>query len=557
MMASTRLCSSLLSTPATIPSRVSASTLGALGPCALGLGALVLAPSSAFASSGIDVPDAGVLQLGRGSAWVARADDPLAAYMNPAAMSFQTNGIAIDVSLMVQDSCFARKGPGNVPVSPGSALPAPGAEKDGPPAAVCSHAVFPNPQLAAVFKPTDRFAIGLALLGPHTVGSNQWPESLDYEKGGQQRSEPAPNRYLVTSKSAVLLSPTISVSYAVTPWLSFGAGFIWGIGTADFTTYTEALSPTAQDDFFGHQDVKAHVTAKDLFIPGFVVGANWIVTDRFDMGAWYHFSDALRANANLDLTSENWLQSGLPNKNPCTGTDKECNITKAPDSGSIKFQIPMEAKLGVRYHQPLDDRARPPHPKWQGERRHIRDPLTQDRWDLGVDLTWANNSAVDAIEIRFGPEACRYDPTCTSSNIPVKGTPGSVPVNGDVPHHWKDVLGVRVGSDVTVLPGRLALRGGSFFESKGVDDKYLNIDFHLGWRLGFSGGGTVRVGPVDLSVAYQHVFYGTLDNKGDGALKALSGDGSPGLDYRSRQNVNGGSFGSSLNELALGGTLRF
>ena len=49
--------------------------------------------SEAQASSGLDSPDAGVVQVGRGGAWVARAEDPLAAYMNPAAMSFQASGI--------------------------------------------------------------------------------------------------------------------------------------------------------------------------------------------------------------------------------------------------------------------------------------------------------------------------------------------------------------------------------------------------------------------------------------------------------------------------------
>jgi hypothetical protein len=137
----------------------------------------------------------------------------------------------------------------------------------------------------------------------------------------------------------------------------------------------------------------------------------------------------------------------------------------------------------------------------------------------------------------------------------VKGTPGEVPQNGDIPHAWRDVLGVRLGSDVTIVPNFVGARAGGFFESKGQDDAYLNVDFHMGWKAGLSAGGVVRLGPVDVDVAYAHVFYGTLDNGGKGAVKALSGDATTG--YRSQQAINGGRLTQSLDEVALGGTVRF
>jgi long-chain fatty acid transport protein len=166
-------------------------------------------------------------------------------------------------------------------------------------------------------------------------------------------------------------------------------------------------------------------------------------------------------------------------------------------------------------------------------------------------VTWAHNSVVDVLQIRF-----RGDPSLPGERIPVKGTPASVPPNADIPHHWKDVLGLRLGGDYVVLPARLALRAGVFFETKGQDDEWLNPDFHLGEKIGVSGGGTVRVGPVDISLAYQHTFFGALDNGGKGKVKALSGAANaPG--YRSYQSVNGGRLESSLNEIALGGTVRF
>ena len=131
----------------------------------------------------------------------------------------------------------------------------------------------PNPQIGAVFRPTDRLAIGIAVVTPHSAGQGDWPETVTYQRNGADRQEPAPSRYLqVDHGLAVVAYPTVSLSYAVTPSFSLGAGFVWGVATVDLSTYTEALSPSNADDFFGHQDVKAHFTAKDFFVPGFVAG---------------------------------------------------------------------------------------------------------------------------------------------------------------------------------------------------------------------------------------------------------------------------------------------
>jgi long-chain fatty acid transport protein len=156
------------------------------------------------------------------------------------------------------------------------------------------------------------------------------------------------------------------------------------------------------------------------------------------------------------------------------------------------------------------------------------------------------------------------------------GCIGGVPTNGGIPHHWKDVFGVRVGGDFVVLPNMLSLRAGGFYESKGVDDAYLNLDFDEAEKVGVSGGLTFRAGPVDISAGYAHTFYGTLNNNGNGQVYGLSGDGTgasmgacgtkpamnptptnvPGC-FRSYQNVNGGILTSQINEFGLAGTVHF
>jgi hypothetical protein len=511
-----------------------------------GLALAIAAPAGAArGSSGIESPEIGVLQAGRGGAWVARADDPLAAYFNPAGLATQSSGAHAGVHLMLLDQCFTRRGPDGKPVPPSttSPIPAPGAE-GGPDPKVCAErGVFPNPQVAAALRLRDDLAIGLAVLGPHGVGSRQWPESIPYTHPTfGDTTQPSPQRYLVTSNEAAIVMPTLSAGFTPTPGLSIGAGFVWGIATLEVVNFNESTSAEGGDDFNTHNDLRSRVEAVDLFIPGFVLGARWSASDRLDLGAWFKWQDALRSKVDLTVESRYWTAAGRKNENPCPGEEPGCNVTEVEGAGDLKLQIPMEAKLGIRYHHPRRGAGRLAQARSTSQQ--VRDPMGDDLFDLELDLTWSNNSALEAIEVRF------------REGIAVRGTAvGFVPLNADVPHTWRDVVGARLGGDFVALPGLLAVRAGGFFESKGQDDADLNLDFDLGWRVGGGGGATVRVGPVDLSAAFQHTFFGALDNGGKGRIKAVSGYAPNG--FRSIQSVNGGRLESSLNEFGVSGTVRF
>ncbi len=535
-------------------------TLGPFSQRVSGIGAalsLLLASGVASASSGLDSPGEGIEMMGRGNAWIARANDPLAVYANPAALAFQPNGVYVGASLMFMNRCFTRQGVDAtgavVPVSPGQGIPGPGAP-GGPAGELCSEGgAFPSPQLAASFRLGDRFAMGVALVVPHAAGNNNWPESIPYQSPFDPSltvMQPAPTRYMLVESDAKIINPTISVSYAATDTLSFGLGFIWGVALVDFVNFTEGVSPpgaatSSSDQFFTNSDVRAHLTAKDLFVPGLVLGGLWSATPNLDVAGWFKWQDAIRTTSgDLRLESLYWKSGGAKDDDPCANNPDgpDCNITEAPGVASLNFRIPMEAKLGLRYHMPRLGAVRP---SWMQKRpnQRVRDPLSNDVFDLELNFTWANNSTLDNLELRF------------QEGIGVRGTPGFVPTNGDVPHNWRDVFGVRLGGDFVVIPNVLSLRAGGFFETKGQSDEYLNIDFVMSQRIGVGGGATLRLGPVDVSAAFQHTSFGTLDNQGKGAVKALSGDAASG--FRSQQAINGGVLTASLNEVALAGTFRF
>lgn len=504
---------------------------------------LLCSAASALASSGIDSPENGVVQIGRGSTILARPDDPLAAYFNPAALVRQKSSVHVGAHLMFLDRCMTRRDAAGAPVSPGAGIPGPGMT-GGPSEPSCMDLTpFPNPQIAANFRITRNLAIGLAIMGPHGVGKQTWPESIPYTNSfGAQLTQPSPQRLLLVESDSLIVNPTLSVSYALNDWLSVGAGFIWGIANIKFVNFTEATSTAAvpRDDFLQNSEIRSTLSAFDGFVPGFVVSVFASPHKTLDVAGWVKWQDGIDTTTDLKLEALYWKNGGTPVDQVAPG-----NITDQKGAGTLKFRVPLESRLGFRYHHPqkmgslvMDTRS-----------KKSRDPLSQDQFDIEMNFTYAQNSVVQNLEVRF------------NANIPVNGVPGAtVPQNADIPHQWKDVFGVRLGGDYVVIPGFLAIRAGGFFETNGQDPAYLNPDFHLGQRIGVGGGGTVRLGPVDVSLGYQHTFFETLDNGGNGLVPALSGSENPGFNgvkYRSVHAANGGSLSSSLDEVAIGGTYRF
>ena len=503
------------------------ATHGVAAACAIG--ACLGWGSAARASSGIESPEAGATQVGRGGAWLVRADDPLAAYLNPAALVTQGHGVSGGLQLLFLKHCFDRRLPNGERPSPGQSLAAPSDE-------VCAdNTPYPSPQLAGSVRLHQRFALGLALLGPHAKGSETWPDTIVYADRAGDTDHPSPQRYLLLESHNIVLFPTLAASVAATRELSFGVGFVWGVASIDFANMTESVSPLRDpsnpDDFTA--DIRSRIRGVDGFVPGVVASVLWSPSERLGLSGWFRWSDAIRTAVDLTTQASYYTVGGRVND---AALANPANVTDVAGAGRLTIPIPMEAKLGLRYRHPRASAARAAaSDDWGG---WVRDPLASELFDLELDLTWANDSAVDAIELRFEP------------GIRIQPTTGFVPENADMPHRWRDALGVRFGGDVAVVPDLLALRAGGFFESSSADARYLTLDFHPSERIGLGGGGTLRLGPIDASLAYQHTFFGTIDNGGQGSVHAISGDATTG--QRSRQAVNGGSASASLNELSLG-----
>lgn len=499
--------------------------------------ALVFFGARAEASNALETPGGGVQQMSRGGAWLARADEPIAAFYNPAAMVRHASGAYLGTSLMFRSFCFDRRDANNQPVAPASGFaPAPDPTcSDNPP--------FPNPQVAVSWHFHKRWAVGLYVGGPHTNAGVEWPDVVQYDSQFVRNADhPAGSRYQLLENKPLAIFPTLSAAFAINKNLSIGAGFSWGIVSVEFAQMAEAVSPirTEPDDF--SNDIKTKLQGMDAFVPGLVASVLWSPTNRLDLSGWFRYSDDIKTSVDLRAQANYYTSAGQVNE---TAINSAANITEVANAGTFRLPNPMEARLGFRYHHPR--KGRNPQQRWVSKHAGwARDAMSQDLFDVEVDLTWAHNSQVDAVEVRLNP------------GIALNGTVAgaTIPTVADSPRNWRDVLGVRVGGEYVPIVDLLAVRAGGFFESKGVDDADLSLDFHQGFRAGVAAGAALRLGAFDLALGYQHTFFGTLDNKGKGTTKTTSGDATTG-DYRSRQSVNGGSATSSLNEVALSAVYHF
>jgi long-subunit fatty acid transport protein len=493
--------------------------------------ACVLAVAASAGATGVtEFPDNGSEQGGRGGAWIARASDPLAAFYNPAGLAGQPTRLILQSNVNFQKTCFTRliaaNDPTNQPYPPPS-----GAY----PQVCSSDGAGIDPQLAMTFHVTDRIGIGFAPLLAPSAGASKvsFPEFVKFNQRVPGATIPeyvlGPTDYMLTSANLLVLNPTLGIGWEVIDRLRVGASFQWGIASLNFTNAVAATANTVNQysnpSFDPTSDVKAQTSVSDYFIPGFTLGAIYSATDDWDLAGWYKWSDSIRASGDIQTTTNYYTAASA--KGSTSGQEvgntalANCGVTGGQnlcgsgDNVHITVAIPMEAKVGVRYHKRRSDL---PYDE------HVRDPMAQDVFDVELDLTWANDSAFDAIQVRLpgNPNG--------SGVIPINGIPAFAPPNADIPHQYTDVYGARLGGDVNVIPDQLALRAGGFIQSSAANPEYQNVDFPATLNGGFAFGTTYRIHlskeksrALEVSLGYEHVFYANERNDGPNGLSALAG----------------------------------
>jgi long-subunit fatty acid transport protein len=508
-------------------------------------------------ANGFEIPENGTEVMGRGGAWVARADNPLAAALNPAGLAGLKSGIILNANLTWQAQCFQKAG--NYPTGADNQFTAwqSNFTYEGQPyPEVCKSNGLKDvnvvPQLGFNYKINDKLGVAfLPVWSPSGTGKAKWPTEVDLANGS---SAPSPTRFLLVEKNARIIMPTFAAGYEVTKGVRLGLAFQWVITMFKSSLMSQGSQTTDQSVKQGPGiNTMSEVSWNQWFTPAAVAGVMISPTDDIDIGGMFRYSaDIVKKGGDVTITA------------PFYGNGKGGSVPTETDVKVKEMRLvqPMDIRIGVRFHPARKGVTLPTSGR--------RDFLTHDSFDIELDLTYSRNSSFDQLTVLFDPGQRVNFGTTVGASI--------IPENASIQKNWKDTYGARLGGEYNAIPEKLGIRAGAFFQTKGQDEQYLNLDFHPGQMFGFYVGATARVTKsLDLSVGYGHIFVKAFDNTKEGgklrALIASEPDNANGPDYYTECNqpgvtqpsqpfrscaiVNTGRMTSSYNIFSLGGTYHF
>ncbi|RLB56167.1 MAG: hypothetical protein DRJ42_04050 [Deltaproteobacteria bacterium] len=545
----------------------------ALAALTIGAALLVTLISPTVASAGgFELPgEGGARGLGRGGAFYARADDPMALTMNPANLA-DLSGFQIYLTggINAFNGCFQRTSsptntyadtdnplgfsPSIFDSDPSTPPFAQGFIGEGYPAACNESPVGPALGLVASYRIMPELGIGFGIVAPNGVGSSSWvPDSERYTTpGGSEGILPPPSRYTLLDQDQLFLLPSVGVAYRPTPWFRFGATFQWGIGVFDFTSMT--VANPSQDPA---TDILTKLNATDAFIPALIVSAHFVPMDNLDVMAGFRWSDNVNASGTTDLTT-GWYGVGDADAG-IAGTTPFVNPTI--DDVQVTAGQPWEVRLGLRYAQRITPRPQDPEAIERLSGR-TEDAMANEWFDIEFDAIYLINKEVTDLSIRLPAGS-----TTEFHEVGVGGTmppPSTLPIpeNIDLPHQWNDQWLLRLGGDFNAIPGLATLRLGFSFETSAYESggvfsnrdprQYTGLDFLPGARFGVHGGLTVRMGKFDISLAYAHIFQSTITvSNEEAALRQVSA-----VTPDMAEITNAGSYSADYNLFHAGVNLR-
>jgi len=423
---------------------------------ALAAATTVAAP--AFADGGYYSGALGARAAGRSGAFVARADDPTAVAYNPAGLA-QITGTVIMVGNRFSHNAYEY-------------TRAPTEDWGHPVNGVAPVVTFDK---VSNSKPWQSLEPLLAVAS--NLGMRDWGFALAAfaSPGASNFSFPEPTvdsapgaagqRYMMLSREAIILNYTASAAWKYHDVFGVGATAEWIAVPRlnyslmiDSTPFTMSANPV-----YSNLDMVASTTGSDPFTFNAIVGG-WFRP----VPSWQFGLAGQVIPANIETHS----------KLSVTPVDKslgDVSITRK-DNGrpandvNVILPLPLSVRAGARYRGLAG---------------------TREIFDIELDAEYETWSRVNDFTLR-------------TPGLIADFQGGSADLDEiRIAKHWRNTLAVKLGGDVNVIPDRLAVRGGAFYETAVADSAYANVDFPGGPMMGGSLGGSVLFGRWEVAVAYQ------------------------------------------------------
>lgn len=494
----------------------------------MGLGWL-LVPGAAR-GGGFELPDNGTEALGRGGAFVAKADDGTALQYNIAGLARQRGTrVTLNSNFILHDVAFTRAG-----VYPGDPADTRTPYAGQPyPTIRDRENLFIAPMVAVSsdFGYFERWTFALGVYGPPSIGRHNYGVA---ERAAGAKDDPsaevtlpngmkapAPSRYDITKTDLLIVYPTLAAAARVHRVLDVGLAVqmvyaTFALANANLTPLGPSNCPVP--DYAGC-DSYANINVSGTTFTGL---------------------------ASVMLHPKPWLDLGATLRPPI---DIKATGTLHPVTAPVATAKLQDSPVHFRSNLPLWLRL--------GGRLVSRYPDGTERADVEVNLVWERWSAAE------GPKPATKEvvdaTTCSIySDEFLLGKGGEL--CADIVHNYRDTFGVRVGgaynhrlSDTARLTGRV----GFYFDSAATSNAATRLDFNTAEKFGFTVGAGLKWRGLGLNLAYAYV-YSPVRQVSDSEITALSGlNGNPVPGTDAVIAVGNGRYEPMTQILSVGLTVNF
>lgn len=406
--------------------------------------ALVPGPATA---GGFEYGPQGLHAVGRGGAFVVKADDPSAIYWNPGKLALlRGTRLIYNHNFTDGSTSFDRDGSGGIAFQSVS-------EQSG---------FFPLGASLVVTSDfgLDDWAFGFGMQGPPALGEARFP-SMGVDAQGDPRPETGASRYGFLKQEVALVHFHLaaawkyeelfgigaSLQYVLMPWLRYSLVMVGPVG----------VPPTGA---FSQNDLRADLDMMDTF--------NMTAT----IGAWARPLPFLELAVSARVVPVDIEADGDVTMK---GTPGSVYVNAAPVvvPATLSFTYPVTVMAGVRYFYEADGR---------------------ELFDVEVDFVWEQWSALDAFRVNFQQD-----------ELDVFGT--IVPLEKiTLQRDYQDTYSVRLGGEWNPIQDTLWVRLGGWWESGAQKSAYTLVDFPSFHRFGIGVGISAQWHGVELGISYAHVF---------------------------------------------------
>lgn len=322
-----------------------------------------------------------------------------------------------------------------------------------------SNGPFPNTLDGVSVALRPGLVVAASVYGPPSVGRENFP---DPRTAPGSPLSGAPQRYSLISENNVVVYPGLGVGFRALPWLSLGA-----VAQLRYFRARQTQSIYALGGVGGEYSELDAISAADARDPMRLVFGFGIIARPLP-----GLSIGLSARPAEPVHATGTLQVALPPFARAAGA------SVSGDAARLDFELPPEARLGVRYGA--------------GAAAVL------------ADLVWQNWGVLQNI-------------TVTPLDIVIHQGGNDFHVQPIVvPRSWHAAFSGRLGGEYAAF-SFLTLRLGALYESSAIPDQTLQVDFVSPARFAATAGVTARCGAASLTAGYAHSFAASRDVTGSRA----------------------------------------